>query len=123
MFFCELRHFARKLGSAENVEVKVLDRLASIVAAVRNNAVAVYYARRFCNSGDFCEDIRHNVCIGFVDFVYASDVRFRNNENVNGRLGRDIVEGENFIVLISFFRGDIACDYFAKKGNFLPYIL
>ena len=109
------RHFACKLCAAENVEVEVGHGLASVCAAVGNNAVAVGDACRFCDGGYFRKDVSHDVCVSFVYFVYASDMRFGYNEDMNGCLRCDIVESEYFFVFIRFFRGDNSVYYFAKK--------
>jgi len=48
--------------------------------------------------------------------VSGRDVRFGNDENVDRRLGRDVVEGVDGLVLVHFFGGDHPCDDLTKQA-------
>ena len=39
-----------------------------------------------------------------------------HHQKVHGRPRVDVMEGENFLVFIDFFRGNLACDDFAEKA-------
>ena len=117
-----LRHLIGKLAAAEDVEMEMGNGLARIRTAVGDNAVAVRNARALCDCGNLFKDIRNDGGVFTVYFVNASNVRFGNNENVNGSLGRDIVESKNLIVFIRFFGGDIAVYDLAEKAVFYHII-
>ena len=102
------------------MEVQVGNRLAGIGTAVGNHTVTVFNACNLCNTGNVFENISDDTAVFFCDFIYGSDVRFGNHENVNGRLRIDISEGENFFVLINLGGGNGSCDDFTKKTILMP---
>ena len=116
------RHFIGKLAATENVEMEVGNGLASVRAAVGDNAVAVRNARALCNNGDLFKDVRNDGGVFAVYFVNARDMRFGDNEDVNGCLRRDIVKRKDLFVIIRFFGWDIAVYYLAKKTVFYHII-
>ena len=42
---------------------------------------------------------------------------FRDDQDVDGRLGMDVAEGQDLVVLIDNVRGDLAGDDFFEKGH------
>jgi len=102
--------------------MEVGNGLASVCAAVGDNAVAVCDARFFCDSGDLFKNIGYDGGVFAVYFVNASDVRFGNDEDVNGCLGGDIIERKDLFVLIRFFGGNIAVYDLTEKAVFYHII-
>lgn len=83
--------------------MEVGNGLASVCAAVGDNAVAVRNARFFCNGGDLLKNVRNDGGVFAVYFVNARDMRFGDDEDVNGCLGGNVIKGKDLFVLIRFF--------------------
>ena len=105
-----------KLLAAEKVEMQVLDALATVVAAVINDSVAVHQSERLGDPGNLCEDMRHYGSVFLCDGVSAADVLLRNKQYVYGSLRLYVVKRENLLVLINLFRGNRAVDNFAENA-------
>lgn len=111
-----------QLCSAENVEMKMLHALASILAAVRDDSVAVFGAAELRDFGNALENVRDDRAVFGSYRICGCDMRLRNNENVARRLGRDVAECVNKLVLIYFCRGDIPFDNGTEKAiHTLPH--
>ena len=52
--------------------------------------------------------VADDLCIFAGGGVQPNNVFFRDDEEVNRRLGIDILEGKHLVVLVDFFRGDLA---------------
>ena len=96
-----LRHVFRELLAAENMEVKVLNRLATVITDVRNDAVAVLESELLRNFGDSGEYCRNRAGICSIDFISRCDMRLRHNEAVHGSLGIDVKEGVAGVILVN----------------------
>jgi len=102
-------HFQAELSAAQDVEVEVVDGLAGVVAAVANNAVAVFQAFRLGDGGDHLKNVGHNGGIFRGDLGDAADVGLGDHQNVGGSLGGNVPEGQNLVVLIHLGGGDHPC--------------
>ena len=94
----------------------MLDALAAVLADIGDDAVAVL---KSCGRGDLGDGRKDggNKVGGLVrHLVSGRDVRLGNDENVDGRLGRDVVEGVDVFVLVHLFRGDHPCDDLTKQA-------
>lgn len=83
------------------MEVQMGHSLAAVLAAVVDNAVAVVgEAQLACDFGDNLVNTRHVVGIfgGYV--IHRRDVLLGNDDNVERRLGVDVVEGINQVILV-----------------------
>ena len=115
-----------ELTAAENVEMEVMDGLASIGATVGNNAVTVADA---CASGDhgnvfeYVSDFSARI---LGDVFKGVHVHFGNDKNVDGCLRVQVLEREDLVVLINFGRRDETCGNFTKNTifhNCKPFLL
>ena len=96
-------HFFGKLSAAENMEVEMLYRLASIIAAIGNDSVAVTQLKLFCDRRNNFEDMRNVLAVLGCDAVNRSYMALGYYEHVNGRLRSDIIKGVALFVLVNLF--------------------
>ena len=97
------------------MEVQVFDGLTRTVAAVVDDSEAVleiellgYLRRRLEYFGDDRAVLR-----GYLGSTLY--MLLRDNENMERSLRLEVIERENIVVLIDFFLGYLALDYFAKN--------
>ena len=91
------------MAAAEQVQVQVKNRLAGAGAVVEDGAVAgeqVALCGKFC--GDELELSEERLVI-MVRVVQRSEVFPWTNENVSGRLGANVLEGEDIVVFVDDF--------------------
>ena len=94
----------------------MLNALTAVLADVGDDAVAIFKSCDLGDLGDGGEDGGNKVGGLVRHLVSGCDVRFGNDENVDGRLGRDVVEGVDGLVLIDFFGGDHTLDDLTKQA-------
>ena len=108
-------HIFGQFGSAEHVEVNVLDRLTAVLAHVGDNTVAVRETARGSHLGDRLKD-RGDLTRGRrVDSVSRLDVSLGHDENVDGSLRIYVAEGKDLFVLIDLGGGDIPRNNFTEN--------
>ena len=98
--FCVLRHTVGELGTADNVEVKVLHRLASVFTYVADYSVSVIETERYCETGNNGKNVSDNVCIVLVYLVDRGDMCLGHYEEVNGSLRVNVEESIALVVLV-----------------------
>ena len=85
------------------MEVEVRNRLHRVLTAVRNDAVPVFgdaeFASQTANNGENVPDQRR---VFRLDVVERTQLFFRDNENVNRRLRRDVVKQVKDTLFSSF---------------------
>lgn len=113
--FRKLHQRFGKLLAAQQVEMQVTNALATVLAAVVDDAVAVGQTLGCGDLGDRFKDLCNQVTVGAVNFVGAADVHLGNDQNVNGREGLNVAEGVDPFVLVNTGRGDLPGDDFAKN--------
>lgn len=114
--FSILRHSFRQLLAAQYVEVQMLDALATVFSHVGDDAVAVCKTGSLSDLRDRRED-GGDVCGGIIrDLVGRRDVGLGNDQNVDGRLGGDVVKCVDGLVLVHLVGGDGALDDFTKQA-------
>lgn len=100
----------------EHVDVEVRHGLTGVRAGVDDEAETVGELKFFRDKvGDINEMAEH----GFVDgrrFRYAWNGFLRDDEQVDGRLGLEVVENDAVFVLVFDLRGDFAVDDFLKNS-------
>lgn len=108
---------------SEEMNVQVRNGLPAVFAGVDCEAEA-----RVGNPevfGEFGHHVNKNVRGKFFIFLLevrdALNVFFRNNQNVDRSLGRQVFERDNAVVLVDFLRGDFARRNFAENtiGHFI----
>lgn len=109
-------HVFRQLLAAQQVEVQVLDALAAVLADIGDHAVAITKPRDLGDLGDGRKDGGNKVCGLGRHLVSGRDVRLGNDENVDRRLRRDVVERVNAFVLVHLLGGDHPCDDLTKQA-------
>ena len=88
--------------------------LAGISAAVADHPVTAGQAFGSGNLGDHLENVGHHSAVFGGDAVNGRDVGLGDHQNVGGRLGRDIPESQDGLVLVDLGGGDIPCDDLAE---------
>lgn len=97
--------------------VDVEDGLLAVLAGVGDHAEAAFVDAEFAGGRlDALVDFQEGLGVVLVEAEHVLDVFFRDDEGV-GRGDRvDVVEGEDVVVFVDFFRGDFACDDFAENA-------
>ena len=96
--------------------MQVTDALTAVLADIGDDAVAVF---QFCGLGDLRNGREHGGNAGGGvrrDLVGRGNVGLGNDENVDGRLRRDVVKSIDVFVLIDFLGGDDPCNDLAKQA-------
>ena len=112
--FGRLRHLQGQRSAAQNVEMQMLYGLTGVGAAVAHYPVAVFQAFGPGNAGDDLKDVGDDGAVFRGDGRAVSNVCLGYHQNVGGRLGGNIPEGEDQIVLVYLGRGDVPCDDLAE---------
>ena len=81
------------------MEVQMLHRLAGVVSAVRDDAVAVPQPRLGGDLRDRLEYLGDDGAVVMIYRVDRLDVGLRDHENVHGGLRVNVLERENVVVL------------------------
>ena len=95
-----LSHILGELLTANYVEVKVLYRLASVLADIGDNSVSAGKSLCLCNLRDNGEYVSNDIRVFFTYCINRSNMIFGNDEYVRGRLGIYISESVALIVLV-----------------------
>ena len=110
-----LTHVVRKLFAAEKMEMQVLHRLTSVLAAIGDDTVTVgkpLGSRDFRNRFKNCGNVGTVLCI---DSVSGRDMLLRDDQNVYGCHWVDIAECINLFILVYFSGGDLSRYNFTKN--------
>ena len=102
-------------ASAEQVHVEMVDGLAAVFAGVKDDAVAsgeVFLASDFGCGPEQVSEEGGMVRTGFGE---RDDVLARHDEDVHGRLGRNISEGVALVVLKNGRGGNASFNDFAEE--------
>ena len=59
--------------------------------------------------------------VGGFSFLQACEMALWNDEHVGGRLGIDVLKGEDVIVLVNFFCGYFAANDAAEKAVWIGH--
>jgi len=107
--------------AAEQVDVEVGDGFAAILAVVDDQAEAGFFLIEqveLCGdvAGDE-EEVAEEVGVLVFGAADARDGFFWNDEDVDGSLWVDVVEGEGFVGFVDDGGGDFAGDDFLKDGH------
>ncbi len=103
----------RKGTTAENMEVKVIDRLAAVFAAVCDDSISVLKIQQFRNFVDFHQQVAGNVPIRLSECGNVLDFLLRYQQHVNRRLRLNVMECDTKIVFVN----DVGRNFFVN--NFL----
>ena len=99
-------------AAGEEMEVKVGDGLAAVGASVGDDAVAFWVVLLGVCGGGF-EEVAEEVGGGCGD---VCEVLFGDEEEVGGRLGIYVWEGEDLVVFEDGFHGDLVGGDFAEEA-------
>ena len=104
------------------MEVEVRNRLHRVLTAVRNDAVPPFgdseFSRQTANNGENMPDQRR---VFRLDVVERAQLFFRDNEDVNRRLRRDVVKRQAEVVFVNDRRGNFFIDN-AFENSFFRHI-
>ena len=91
--------------------------LAAVLAHVGHNAPSLHKVQFL---GEFCrhrKDMRHNRAVFFCNVRCRLDVLLRDQQNMYRRLGIQVVERQDAVVLIGFFARDLAAAILQKTQS------
>lgn len=114
--FLLLTHLLAELCSAENMEMKMLDRLASIGTAVGDNAVSAAKIFSLGDLGNSLKDLCNESAVFRADLIDRRDMYLGHDQNMYGCLRVYITESIDVFVFIDLGRGDITLDDLAEKA-------
>ncbi len=105
--------------------MQVRHRLTRVRTAIGYNAIPIfgdpYLMRKLL---DNAEDMADERLVFFADVVKRSQFgRFRNNEDMNRRLRRNVVKRHTEIVFVCDFRGNLFVDNFFENCFFFRHNL
>ena len=115
MYWLSLSHIFGKLLAAENVEMKMLYRLASVLADICNNAVTVSKSELSCYLGNYSENVSNGCGILLCKLVKRGNMCLGDNKAVYGCLRRDVEECKADLILVNLIRGNISAGNSAKN--------
>jgi hypothetical protein len=106
------REHGSHLATAEDVDVEMRDFLVAMGAHVGQDAVAWFFeAELFGDAADRGEEARDLRGCGSGREIRQGDVgRFGDDQDVDGGLGVDIVEGESEFVFVDAVGGEFAAE-------------
>ena len=113
-FLLFLTHALAELCSAENMKMKMLDRLASIGAAVCDHTVTAAEILALGDLGYLFEYLCDVYAVFRIDLINGRDVNLRHQENMYGSLRINITESINVFVLINLRRRNVTLDDLAE---------
>lgn len=102
-------------ASAEQVDVQMKDGLAGAGADVEDGAVSVL---DIAPAGDFSGHqmtAPDDLCVFGLGFFQSDNMLFRNDQDMSGRLGPDVVKGDHVFIFMNFLRGTLASKNSAKQ--------
>ncbi len=83
--------------------MQMLHRLTAILTDIRDDAVAVGKRKLLGDLGNTGKNMSNERSGLLRDLVCRADVRLRDHEHMYGRLGLNVVKGENKLVLVYLF--------------------
>ena len=84
----------------------MLDALARILAHVGNDPVAAVAAQVLAQLGDGGKDMAQQSPILFGQGSSRCDMLLGNDEEVNRRLGVDVIKGQQLVILVQLVGGN-----------------
>jgi len=101
---------------ADQVNVKVENRLASSRTDIEHRAVAVLDPSLAGNLSGHQMTASDHLGILRGRFLETSNVFFGDHQHVGGCLGMDVLKGKRMLVFIDFLRGELTGDDAAKQA-------
>ncbi len=101
--------------------MEVGDAFAAVGTVVDHEAESFFAAEDALRSGYFLggeEEVAEEIAVFRGSFADPGDEFLGDDEDVDGRLGRDIAEGEAEVVFEDDVGGDLAGDDFFEQGHF-----
>ena len=114
--FYQLSHSLDELCAAEDMEMQMLYRLASVRAAVRYNAVSTRKLFALGDLGDGFKDLCDDRAVLRSYFVNGRNMLLRHNKYMYGCLRIYVAESIDVFVLIDLRRRDIPLNDLAKNA-------
>ena len=102
--------------AAQNVHVNVENGLTRLGAVIEDDPEPVADAVFPGQSGADAHHLADELLIVAAQGRGAGDMLSGDDEKMFRGLGRNVPEGENVLILIDFFAGDVAADDFAEQA-------
>lgn len=96
--------------------MEVKDRLSGAGADVEHSAVSLLDVALAGDLGGGEMAAADDFGVGGLGFFQSREMFLGNNEDVGGRLGADVFEGEDVVVFVDFLRGNFAAEDAAEKA-------
>jgi len=110
---------ARRPGhpsSAQDVQVDVIDSLATIVAGIDDEPVALIQVLFPGDVGGFQHQIPQYFRVALIGVLYGGNVLFRDYQYMGWSRGADIMKGTYLVVFVDLVSGYVPCDNFAEQA-------
>jgi hypothetical protein len=112
-----LSRWPAEVSAGEDMDMEVEDALSALFAGVDDGSVAVVESELCGEFGDHEQEVSSELGVLWGEIIEGDKRFFGDEEDVSGRLGTDIVEGEAEIVFVDDFCGDFAIDDFLEDGH------
>jgi hypothetical protein len=96
--------------------VEVKDRLSGAGADVEDGAVSLLDVALAGDLRGGEVTAADDFGIGVIGFFQSSEMFLGDDEDVRGRFGADVFEGEDMVVFVNFLGGNLAADDAAEKA-------
>ena len=96
--------------------MEVEDGLSSAGADVKDGAVSVFDMALACDVGGGEMAAADDVGVAGLSLFQSRKVALGNDEHVRRGLGFDVFEGEDVVVLVDFFRGNLVPEDAAEEA-------
>src|SRR5512146_116894 len=114
--FLTLARGPAQVTPAQQVQVKVKDRLAGAGADVEDGAVAILDMPVVRQAGGYQVAVADDLGVFGRGFLQADDVLFGDDEQVRGRLRANVFEGQDAIVFVDFLGGEFPAQDAAEEA-------
>jgi len=106
----------RERAAAEEVDVEMKDGLSGAGADVEDGAVSLLDLALACDLGGGKVATADDFCVGRLGLFQSGKMFLGNDENVRGSLRLDVFKGEDMVVLVNLFGGDLAANHSAEEA-------
>jgi len=103
------------MPAAEQVDVQMVDGLAAVGAGVDDQPIAIAEILSSCDLAGGGNKLAEHGCVLRRGVIERGEMLFGDEQDVHRRLGVNVREGEDVVVLIEAFDGNGAGDDFAEQ--------
>ena len=111
-----------ELSTSKKVEMEVGNGFATVGAVVDDDAEAIFGVALLAgNVANLKEEVPEKVLVILLGEGNTGERLFGNEEEMNGRLGRDVAEAEALVIFVNNVGGNFTGDDFFEEGGWLAH--